>query len=61
VQLYLTLRGQAALALWLISPPSRRSKHERLYAAYPRGTITIQILKKAEYSQTEIAELPDTP
>jgi hypothetical protein len=57
VQLYLTVRGQAALALWLFSPPSKRSAHERQYAAYPRGTIPIYILKKAEYTQAEIAEL----
>ena len=57
MQLYVTVRGQAALALWLFSPPSKRSAHERLFAAYPRGTIPNYILKKAEYSQAEIAEL----
>jgi len=34
-----TVGGQAALAMWLFSPPGKRRTHERLFTAYPRGTI----------------------
>ena len=39
VQLSVTVRGQAAVASWLLLPASKRSTNQRLHTAYPGTTI----------------------
>jgi len=57
VQLYLSVKGQAAVASWLFPTDQSKRSTDEPHTATREERYQIYILKKAEYSQAQIAEL----